>query len=287
MKLTIHHTTRYRYNRPVQLLPHRMLLLPRGSHNVVVLASTLACSPTAQLDWVQDVFGNLIAVATFSEPTSELVITSTVAVDQLADAWPVFQIAPEAQTFPFDFSPDDVIDLGALRVPEHGDPAGQLHDWARGFVRGRSTDTLSLLKDINAGMLSAVAYRARDEEGTQDPLQTLQLASGSCRDIAALLIEAVRHLGFGARAVSGYVFDPDMPASNHGSTHAWAEIYLPRAGWIAFDPTNRRFGGAGLIPVAVARNNQQIMPVAGGYLGAPDDFSAMDVRVTVSPTEEG
>lgn len=287
MKLTIHHTTRYRYNRPVQLLPHRMLLLPRGSHNVVVLASTLACSPTAQLDWVQDVFGNLIAVATFSEPTSELVITSTVAVDQLADAWPVFQIAPEAQTFPFDFSPDDVIDLGALRVPEHGDPAGQLHDWARGFVRGHSTDTLSLLKDINAGMLSAVAYRAREEEGTQDPLLTLQLASGSCRDIAALLIEAVRHLGFGARAVSGYVFDPDMPASNHGSTHAWAEIYLPRAGWIAFDPTNRRFGGAGLIPVAVARNNQQIMPVAGGYLGAPEDFSAMDVRVTVSPTEAG
>ena len=153
----------------------------------------------------------------------------------------------------------------------------------RAFVRGVRTDTLSLLKDINAGILGPVAYRTRDEEGTQTPLETLALASGSCRDIAALFIAAVRHLGFGARAVSGYLFDPQPNADDPGSTHAWAEVYLPGAGWIAFDPTHRRLGGASLIPVAVARSNRQIMPIVGGYGGAPEDFVAMEVAVSVTP----
>src|SRR5690606_22429696 len=157
-------------------------------------------------------------------------------------------------------------------IAEHDDHEGRMGEWARAFVRGASTDTLSLLKDLNAGILDSVAYRVRDEEGTQTPLETLALASGSCRDIAALFIEAARHLGFGARAVSGYLFDPRAPADDPGSTHAWAEVYLPGAGWIAFDPTHRRLGGANLIPVAVARSNRQIMPIVGGYVGTPEDF---------------
>ena len=157
--------------------------------------------------------------------------------------------------------------------------------WAREFVRGSRTDTLSLLKDLNAGILGPVAYRARDEEGTQTPLETLALASGSCRDIAALFIEAVRHLGFGARAVSGYLFD-HASADDPGSTHAWAEVYLPGAGWISFDPTHRRLGGARLIPVAVARRNGQIMPIVGGYVGSSEDFTAMEVAVSVTLEDE-
>ena len=282
MKLTIHHRTTYHYARPIVLQPHRMMLRPRSSHDVAVLASSLAFSPSAQLDWTQDVFGNLIATGTFSEPTAELIINSHLTVEQLAVEWPVFRIAPEAHSFPFQYSPDDIADLGALRVPEHDDPDGRLEAWARAFVRGASTDTLSLLKDLNAGILGSVAYRVRDEEGTQTPLETLALASGSCRDIAALFIAAVRHLGFGARAVSGYLFDPQAHADDPGSTHAWAEVYLPGAGWIAFDPTHRRLGGASLIPVAVARSNRQIMPIAGGYVGAPEDFIAMDVAVKVT-----
>ena len=281
MKLTIHHRTTYRYARPIVLQPHRMMLRPRGSHDVAVLASSLVFSPRVQLDWTQDVFGNLIATGTFSEPTEELTINSHLTVEQLAVEWPVFRIAPEVHSFPFQYSPEDIADLGALRIPEH-DPEGRLEAWARAFVRGALTDTLSLLKDLNAGILGSVAYRVRDEEGTQTPLETLALASGSCRDIAALFIAAVRHLGFGARAVSGYLFDPQAHADDPGSTHAWAEIYLPGAGWIAFDPTHRRLGGANLIPVAVARSNRQIMPIAGGYVGAPQDFIAMDVAVKVT-----
>lgn len=281
MKLAIHHRTTYRYLCPVVLQPHRMILRPRGSHDIALLSSSLSCSPVAELELTQDVFGNLIATGIFSQPASELVITSEFTVEQSAVAWPVFRIAPEAHSFPFTYSSDDIADLGALRIPEHGDPEGRMGAWARAFVSGASTDTLSLLKDLNAGILGSVAYRVRDEEGTQAPLETLALASGSCRDIAALFIEAVRHLGVGARAVSGYLFDVQQSADDPGSTHAWAEVYLPGAGWIAFDPTHRRLGGANLIPVAVARSNRQIMPIVGGYIGTPGDFLAMDVDVRV------
>ena len=282
MKLRIHHRTTYRYMLAVVLQPHRMMLRPRGGHDIAVLASSLVCSPPAELDWAQDVFGNLIATATFAEPASELVITSDLVIEQLAVEWPVFLIAPEAHSFPFAYSAEDVADLGTLRIPEHDDPEGLMEDWALAFVRGSRTDTLSLLKDINAGILGSVAYRIRDEDGTQTPLQTLALASGSCRDIAALFIEAVRHLGFGARAVSGYLFDPGASPDDQGSTHAWAEVYLPGAGWIAFDPTHRRLGGARLIAVAVARRNRQIMPIVGGYVGSPENFTAMEVAVSVT-----
>ena len=281
MKLSIRHTTRYRYARPVTLQPHRLTLRPRSSHDMAVLGSSISCSPIANMEWTQDVFGNLIATATFAETTNEVVIASELHVDLSAPAWPVFRTDPTVHTFPFEYPPDNATDLGALRISEHPDPQGELAAWARAFVRGERTDTLSLLKDLNAGLLGAVAYRVRDEEGTQAPRETLALGSGSCRDIAALFIEAARHLGFGARAVSGYMFDPQAVAGDPGSTHAWAEVYLPGAGWIAFDPTHGRVGGDNLIPVAVARSNRQIMPVMGGYLGAPGDFSGMDVNVKV------
>ena len=283
MRLAIHHRTTYRYARPVVLQRHRMILRPRGSHDITLLSSSLSCTPVADLEWTQDVFGNLIATGIFSQPAVELVITSEFMVEQSAVAWPVFRIAPEAHSFPFTYSSDDMAHLGVLRIPEHDDHEGRLGVWARAFVRGASTDTLSLLKDLNAGILGSVAYRVRDEEGTQTPLETLALASGSCRDIAALFIEAVRHLGVGTRAVSGYLFDAQQSVDDPGSTHAWAEVYLPGAGWIAFDPTHRRLGGANLIPVAVARSNRQIMPIVGGYIGAPGDFLAMDVAVRVRP----
>jgi transglutaminase-like putative cysteine protease len=265
----------------VLLQPHRLMLRARGSHDLAVVNTSLRCSPPADIEWTQDVFGNLIATAGFTDFTQELVIESEMTVDQSALDWPLFRIAPEAHSFPFTYSDDDLADLGALRTPEGPDPQGEVAAWAKGFVAGVPTDTLSLLKDLNAGMLGAVAYRTRDEEGTQSAGETLALASGSCRDIAALFIDAVRHLGFGARAVSGYVFDPDMPADDPGSTHAWAEVYLPCAGWIAFDPTHRRAGGANLIAVAVARNNRQIMPISGGYMGSAEDFLALDVMVKV------
>jgi transglutaminase-like putative cysteine protease len=282
MKLRIEHSTVYRYARPVGLQPHRLMMFPRPDHELQVLASALQFSPNAQLNWAQDVFGNVVATATFAEPTAELAITNSMTVEQCAPAWPVFQIAPGAHSYPFAYSQADILDLGGLLQPQHAEGDGRLQRWAQAFIYSSPTDTLSLLKDINSGILGAVAYRTRDEEGTQSPVETLDLASGSCRDIAALFIDAVRHLGFGARAVSGYLYDPDAPPDDGGSTHAWAEVYLPSAGWIAFDPTHGKVGSAGLVPTAVGRCNGQIMPVTGGYLGTAEDFLTLDVHVSVT-----
>jgi transglutaminase-like putative cysteine protease len=279
MRLRIIHTTTYRYARKVGFNPHRLMLRPRGAWDVQVLEHVLRCSPPAEVAWAQDVFGNPVATARFSEQASELAITSELLVDAAVDLWPVFQIPPKAQTYPFEYSADELIDLGALRArPENG-PTVRL--WAQGFIRSRPTDTLALLKDLNAGVLANVTYRPRDEEGVQTGAETLQIASGSCRDLAALFIEAARHLGFGARAASGYIFDPETPSLQTDTTHAWAEVYIPETGWIAFDPTHGRVGAGGLVTVAVGRCNAQIMPVVGSYAGAPDDLVAMDVDVEV------
>ncbi|WP_278393033.1 transglutaminase family protein [Sphingobium yanoikuyae] len=281
MKLRIRHDTIYRYRRAVSLQPHRLMLVPRGSHDLTILSSSLDLSPKADMAWAQDVFGNLVAAASFALPTDMLAISSEVVLEQRALAWPIYRIAPGAHAYPFAYSQEEMADLGALLRPQYDDPEGKIATWARSFIAGSAVDTLSLLKDINAGIANAVVYRMRDEEGTQSPLETLSIASGSCRDMAALFIDCMRHLGFGARAVSGYLYDPDASSVDAGSTHAWAEVYLPAAGWIAFDPTHRRVGSANLIPVAVGRCNAQIMPVIGGYAGAAEDFSGMEVRVIV------
>jgi len=285
IRYLIRHRTTYRYVRPVELRPHRLMLFPRSSHVIRVLDSSLACTPPARLERTLDVFGNLIVTAEFAEAAARLIIASDLIVEQSAAQWPVFRIAPEAHSYPFAYTPDDLTDLGALLAPEYEDCAGKLEAWARGFVHATPTDTLSLLQDLNAGILDVVSYRTRDEQGTQAPLETMAKASGTCRDIAALFIDAARRLGFGARAVSGYLYDPDAAIDDHGSTHAWAEVYLPGAGWIPFDPTHRRMGSAGLVPVAVARCNAQTTPVDGGYIGAPEDFIGMEVSVSVSQAE--
>jgi len=146
-------------------------------------------------------------------------------------------------------------------------------------VRSSPTGTLALLKDINAAISSWISYEARLVEGTQGPLDTLDRGLGSCRDIAVLLIEAARALGFGARIVSGYLANVNetpssaIGSSDAGSTHAWAEIYLPGAGWMTFDFC--------LIPVAVGRDIRQTVPVAGSFVGATNDFLGMTVEVQV------
>jgi transglutaminase-like putative cysteine protease len=287
MRLQISHVTTYGYRIPVEILPHRIMLHPRGSHVLRVITAEISCEPTPALEWTHDVFGNLIATASFPHPVERLVITNRIVVEQTASAWPVFAIAPHAQSYPFDYSCDDRKDLGALVVPEHADPDGRFATWASALVHSTDTDTLSLLKDVNAAAGYGVTYVTREELGTQSPQETLDLGSGSCRDLATLFIEAVRHLGFAARSVSGYVFDapishelPDR-SNQHGATHAWAEVYLPGAGWIAFDPTNGHMGEAHLVPVAVGRNIAQLSPVNGRYIGAADAFLGMTVDIAV------
>ncbi len=150
-----------------------------------------------------------------------------------AAAWPVFDIAASAIVYPFQYSREKSIDLGALAVQQYPDPAGRLRDWARAFVRGNSTDTLSLLKDLCAGVSKWIRYQSHEDEGTQSPPETLDRGWGSCRDFAVLFVAAARSLGFGAKIASGYLYVPGQDivgSGGAGSTHAWAESMCPAQG---------------------------------------------------------
>jgi transglutaminase-like putative cysteine protease len=286
--LSIHHQTTYQYREPLKFGPHRLILRPRESRNLRLIAHDLAVQPAATVTWAHDVFGNSVATATFEETSDTLVVESRTELTLDVDQWPVFEIAASAASYPFLLTQDDMTDLGALRLQGYLDSSGRLRAWAQGFVAGNPTGTLALLKDISAGVASHVAYEVREDEGTQSPEQTLNRGTGSCRDFAVLFVDAVRSLGFGARIVSGYLYDPDHDAigsAGAGSTHAWAEVYVPGAGWITFDPTNRSVGGFNLIPVAVARDIRQTIPVSGSFVGDREAFQEMSVRVQVALSE--
>ena len=261
------------------------MLRPRESRDLRLISSDVVVTPAAVVTWAHDVFGNAVAMANFQAMADNLVIDSIAEVQLNATAWPVFDIAATAISYPFRYSDDEWIDLGALANQQYSDPAGQLSGWARAFVRSNPTDTLALLKDLSAGVPAQISYQSREDEGTQTPIQTLNRGWGSCRDFAVLFVEAARCLGFGARIVSGYLYNPDQDfvgSRGAGSTHAWAEVYVPGAGWITFDPTNRSVGGVNLIPVAVARDIRQTMPVAGSFVGMTDAFQGMTVEVAIT-----
>ncbi|MGC8202647.1 transglutaminase family protein [Aliiroseovarius sp. PTFE2010] len=282
--LDILHTTTYRYRHAVSLGPHRLMLRPRETRELRLFSHEISITPTATVSWAHDVAGNAIATAIFDGPTDHLVIESRATVELTALAWPVFAISASAIEYPFLYSADEWTDLGALTAPQYADPDGRFARWVEGFVMGHRTDTLSLLKDISNGVVSQISYQVRETEGTQTPIETLDRKWGSCRDFAVLLTEAARCLGLGARIVSGYLSDPEdslIGSAGTGSTHAWVEIYLPGAGWIAFDPTNRSVGSQNLIPVAVGRGIHQVVPVSGSFSGGSNALFDFSVQVSV------
>ncbi len=284
-KLTLRHRTVYEYHSPVILNDHRMVLRPREGPALRLAAMSLTTSPDAEVSWTQDVFGNHIATARFDGQTDYLCIDAVSELTLSSAQWPVFAIAPDATRFPFTWPEDVRADLGLLARPQYPDPMGKVGQWVRGFVVSRPMDTLTLLQAINSGIHKDMAYQERADEGHRSPLDTIILRTGACRDFAVLFVEGVRSLGFGARVVSGYLYDPEGSASgtvSEGATHAWAEVFLPGAGWIAFDPTNGHMGSHNLIPAAVGRCIDQLVPVGGSYQGAPDALRQMTVSVTFS-----
>jgi len=281
VRLRIRHETIYRYARPVGFVDHRLMISPRQRVDVAVIGSTLRIDPAATLVWSEDALGNAVATAIFAAPATRLTILATHEVELSAEEYPVFRIDPAAHRHPFAYAAADQALFGPALI---GCGAGDadVAAWADAFAAGMPDDTMTLLRLLNERIGTDIAYRIRDEEGTQAPAQTIALASGSCRDLAALFLAAVRHLGFAARAVSGYLWDPGMPAGEAGAMHAWCEVYLPQAGWIAFDPTRQFIGNAGLIATAMGASNEAILPITGGFVGDPGDLLGLDVDVRVT-----
>jgi transglutaminase-like putative cysteine protease len=286
--LTVRHLTVYRYSELVTLGEHGMMFRPRESHDLRLVQTRLdICPRPSGLRWLHDVFDNSLAIATFGDPTLELRFESVVTLEHREPPLPRYTLEAEAHTYPFTYAADEAPDLA--RALHRHYPGDEVSGWAARFLSsGGSTDTMALLEAITGAIKKEFHYVRRPEKGVQRPEDTLRQRSGSCRDFALLMMEAVRSLGLAARFVSGYIFVPkaDRAADvrGEGATHAWMQVYLPGAGWIDFDPTNSIVGNRNLIRVAVAWDHGQVLPLWGTYFGAASSFLGMDVEVSVAET---
>lgn len=281
-RLSISHLTEYRYSTQVTLLPHRLRLRPLESHALRIESSTLEISPAHTLRWYRDALGNSVAMVSFNELADTLRVTSEVVIEVYDDAPLDFLMEDYAVDCPFVYAVGEQIDLAPFEQSVYVDDAPAVHDWLEGLgLLKRPVDTFALLSQLNCAIANTFSYRIREEEGVQSPAETLRLNSGSCRDFAALFIEACRCMGLASRFVSGYLHMPDNEAGN-ASTHAWAEVYLPGPGWKGFDPTSGLVTGNQHIPVAVARHPEAVPPVSGSFVGPAGQLPALTVAVRVS-----
>jgi transglutaminase-like putative cysteine protease len=283
--LAVRHVTTYRYRRPVAFGEHRIMFRPRDSYDQKLLDASLAITPRPRvLRWVHDVAGNCVAFAEFDTQADELVFESRIRLDHSPDKVPDFRIEDYARIYPFSYRAEEMPELVPAVARQYSDPDQAVYRWVRRFLHGgRANDTAALLMTLTSAIRESFTYERRFEPGTRDPAVTLQLGRGSCRDLALLMIEAVRSLDLAARFVSGYLYDGDRDGERvgGGSTHAWCQVYLPGAGWVEFDPTNGIVGNRDLIRVAVARDPAQAVPLSGTWYGEPRDYLGMEVDVRV------
>jgi transglutaminase-like putative cysteine protease len=289
--LTVRHVTVYRYRVPVGFGDHRMMFRPRDGQDQKLLEDTLAITPEpTKIRWLHDVFGNFVAVASFDARAEELSFTSNIRLEHTPSNLADLQIEPEVAGYPFSYSEDELPDLMPFMAQRYPDPDDAVERWVRRFLRqGRSNQTGALLMTLTVAIKESFVYIRRSELGVHEPGLTLRLGHGSCRDLALLMVEGVRALGFAARFVSGYLYvptrdDPDIRGG--GATHAWCQVYLPGAGWVDFDPTNGVVGNRDLIRVAVARDPRQAMPLTGTWYGPAEASLGMSVEVIVRRADE-
>ena len=287
-RLTVDHRTTYRYAKPVSFGDHRMMFRPRDSHDLRLLDATLSISPEANVRWFHDVFGNSVAVASFGQMADTLNFESRIVLERYTTDSLEYAIEEYARMIPFSYPAREVPDLGRTIERHYPDPDRRVTEWTRRFLGGGAggIDTEMFLTSVTQGIKQEFDYAERHEEGVQTPLETLDAGSGTCRDYALFMMEAVRSVGIAARFVSGYLYDPALDGGvgdvvGAGATHAWVQVYLPGAGWVEFDPTNGTLGGRNLVPVAVAREPEQAMPISGSFAGNAADFLGMEVEVSV------
>ena len=286
--VSINHLTRYRYRRDVSFGEHRILVRPRESYDQRVLRAELSIEPEpTSLRWLQDVFGNAVAIAQFDTRADEMEIRSTAEVEHLPNGPDDVAIEKYAETYPFTYSAEDMPDLLCSIERRYPDEDREIDTWARGFLMNEQTDTLDLLRRITEAIYTDFDYEPRFDKGVQSPLATLSLRKGTCRDYAVLMMEAVRALGFATRFVSGYLYNPQNENRRIGghATHAWLRVFLPGSGWIEFDPTNGITGNRGLIRVAVTREPTQAVPLSGTWVGQKGSHIDMDVDVRIKQVD--
>ena len=275
IRVALHHATRYVFDRPVALSPHEIRLRPAPHCRTPILSYSLRVEPAKQfVHWQQDAYGNWIARFVFPDRAQSMSVT----VDLVADMTVInpfdFFVESWAEQYPFEYPAALKTELAPYLVREDMGPrlAAWIEEFRRtGFKPG--DNTVNMLVHLNHLLQHAVKYLVRMEPGVQTPEETLTLGCGSCRDTGWLLVQIVRHLGLAARFVSGYLVQltadvkpldgPAGPEHDFTDLHAWAEVYLPGAGWIGLDPTSGLLAGEGHIPLAATAFPASAAPVVG------------------------
>jgi uncharacterized protein (DUF2126 family)/transglutaminase-like putative cysteine protease len=294
IKVALEHRTAYSFDRPVTVHPHEVRLRPAPHTRSTVESYSLTVTPAEHfINWQQDPFGNWVARLVFPEPTTELSITVGLVADmQVVNPFDFF-IADHAETYPFAYGPTLEADLEPYLRPVDSDML--VAKFLDAFTIAPGTRMIDLLVQLNAAVHRAVAYTVRMEPGVQTPEHTLGTAIGSCRDSAWLLVALLRELGLAARFVSGYLVQlssdvpsldgPSGPAEDFTDLHAWAEVFVPGAGWIGMDATSGLFAGEGHIPLSATPHPSSAAAISGSTspCTATLDFHNVVTRIHEDP----
>jgi len=283
----IKHATTYSYANPVTFGTHRAMFLPRRAARGRLLSWSAKTNLPSRVRWISNSLSNDVTEVELDEPGAQLTFTfqfqgihfGVKGVEQ-------FALERRAERMPVQYTPDEWADLVGFMRPHTEDPDLAVAVWARSFIADRGEQTIDVLQRMLDAFRDTFGYQAREAEGTLAPGEALRSKSGTCRDYAWLMIEALRRLGFAARFVSGYIYDAaldggEVGMTGSGATHAWVQVFLPGAGWMNYDPTNHINAGFDLIPVAVARHPGQAVPLAGSWFGQAVDYLGMSVHVAV------
>lgn len=289
VRLSILHETRYSYARPVAFGPHRLLIRPRDSHAIRIVEASLATSLPGTTRWSYDANGNCVCTFQPEGEADHLTITSTLVIDRFPAPLVGLAIDDPHTTAPVVYGFEDRAVLDPFIRPVADDADAVLLRWLRERMERPGEAALDFLLRLNTAIHQGFEYQARDEEGVQTPAQTIERGAGACRDLAWLMVEALRRLGYAAVFVSGYVYSPPREGRDAirgaGATHAWVEVFLPDLGWIEFDPTNGLAESEDLIRVAATRTPGEALPVSGTLIGDPG-ASTLSVTVEVRQLED-
>src|SRR5678816_2687464 len=276
--LRIIHETTYSYKRAVRFGPHRLILRPREGHDLRVEKMRLEIEPDFELEWSRDLFGNSVATAHIPSPADQLRIRSEVLLHQTSP-FPLRQVRRARVNFPINFSEVESAVASAYLASTYSQEVETVRTWIDRHLDAAGVQDAEEIVALVARIIrETIKYQRREIRGVQTPSLTLSKGSGSCRDMATLMLETLRLLGLPARFASGYL---DCSASQEGdaSTHAWAEAYLPDIGWTGYDPMLGSATSERHIVLGVSNHPRGVMPVTGTFFGKEESFLEMDVRV--------
>lgn len=293
IKAAIYHLTHYKYDKPVNLGPQIIRLKPASHSKTKVISHSLKVTPDNHfVNLQQDPYGNYQARFVFPEPVTEFKIEVDLVADMSVYNPFDFFVEEQATKYPFDYDEAIREDLSIYRTPEPMGPRLKAYMEKLDLTPGQGT--VDMIVGINANLQHDVDYIIRMEPGVQTTEETLERKSGSCRDSAWLLVQILRNMGLAARFVSGYLIqlEPDLKAidgpsgTDHDFTdlHAWAEVFLPGAGWIGLDATSGLLTGESHIPLAATPHYRNAAPITGGYYGEAE--TSFDFDMTISRVAE-